>query len=55
MATKPIKFVEFPRVIHDPNFGSAEDDGLESDPLWAEAAKSVVHDPEDTRSDIFFN
>ena len=45
---KPTKFVKFPNVTYDPDFGSTSEAGLD-DPLWIEAAKSVVHDPEDTR------
>ena len=42
-------FVTFP-VIHDPNFGDTTDTlEVDSNPLWKEAAISVVGDPEDTR------
>ena len=42
------KFVTFP-VAHDPNFGDTDTHDVDSDPLWKEAAVSVVNDPEDTR------
>ena len=41
-------FVTFP-VVHDPNFGDTDVLDVDSNPLWKEAAISVVGDPEDTR------
>ena len=41
-------FVTFP-VVHDPKFGDTDTHDVDSDPLWKEAAVSIVNDPEDTR------
>ena len=41
-------FVTFP-VVNDPNFGDTNILEVDSNPIWKEAAISVVGDPEDTR------
>jgi hypothetical protein len=48
---KPIKFVMFPNVEYDPDFGSTDDKSVDEDHLWKKAAASIVHDPEDTRAE----
>lgn len=47
-ALKTPQFVSFP-VAHDPNFGDTDDEEVRTNPLWSQAARDVVYDPEESR------